>query len=158
MAVTAYQERRIQELRRKGIGYRTIAAQLGISRDNVRNYCVSHQLSGVAAQQEQRLDETCPNCGGKIVQPKRGRRRRFCSDACCRAWWSAHPDAVCQSPKAQYLFKCVCCGKDFVSYGNAKRRYCCHTCYIHERFRRAQEDKGPNARHQKQSSLGTQFR
>ena len=30
MAVTAYQERRIRELRYRGVGYRTIATELGI--------------------------------------------------------------------------------------------------------------------------------
>lgn len=32
MAVTAYQEKRIRALRQRGVGYRTIAAELGISR------------------------------------------------------------------------------------------------------------------------------
>ena len=49
MAVTAYQERRIRELRQRGVGYRTIAAELGISRDTVRNFCtyLAHALCNV---------------------------------------------------------------------------------------------------------------
>lgn len=39
MAVTAYQEKRIRALRQRGVGYRTIAAELGISRDGQKtNY------------------------------------------------------------------------------------------------------------------------
>lgn len=26
----------------------------------------------------------CPTCGGEVVQPARGRRRKFCSDTCRR--------------------------------------------------------------------------
>ena len=119
MAVTAYQERRIRELRQRGVGYRTIAAELGISRDTVRNFCTSHALSGVAADQSF-APNVCPCCGGEIVQQHRGRPRRFCSDACCRKWWAAHPDAIRQNPEAQRRLKCAYCGKAFTVYGNAR--------------------------------------
>ena len=145
MAVTAYQERRIRELRQRGAGYRTIAAELGISRDTVRNFCTSHALSGIAADQSFGPANVCPCCGGAIVQPHRGRPRRFCSDACCRKWWAAHPDAIHQGPEAQRRLKCAYCGKAFIVYGNAQRRYCCHNCYIRDRFWRAEEGREPYA-------------
>ncbi len=144
MAVTAYQERRIRELRQRGVGYRTIAAELGISRDTVRNFCTSHALSGVAADQSF-APNVCPCCGGEIVQQHRGRPRRFCSDACCRKWWAAHPDAIRQNPEAQRRLKCAYCGKAFTVYGNPPRRYCCHNCYIRDRFWRAEEGREPYA-------------
>ncbi len=143
MAVTAYQERRIRELRRRGVGYRTIAAELGISRDAVRNFCTSHDLSGVAAVQPLPAGNVCPCCGAEIAQPRRGRRRRFCSDTCCRKWWASHQDAIRQSPQAQYHLQCAYCGQDFISYGNPKRRYCTHNCYIRDRFWRAEEGREP---------------
>ena len=141
MAVTAYQEKRIRALRHRGIGYRTIAAELGISRDAVRNFCTSHDLSGVAADQSLPSGNACPYCGGEIIQPRRGRRRRFCSDICCRKWWAAHPEAIRQSPEAQRHLKCVYCGKEFIVYGSAMRRYCSHNCYIRDRFWRAEEGR-----------------
>lgn len=142
MAVTAYQERRIRELRYRGVGYRSIAAELGISRDTVRNYCVSHELRGLATELSNTdKREVCPCCGGKIIQPRRGRRRRFCSDTCCRKWWAAHPEAIRQSPEAQRHLKCVYCGKEFIVYGSATRRYCSHNCYIRDRFWRAEEGR-----------------
>ena len=144
MAVTAYQERRIRELWQRGVGYRTIAAELGISRDTVRNFCTSHALSGVAADQSF-APNVCPCCGGEIVQQHRGRPRRFCSDACCRKWWAAHPDAIRQNPEAQRRLKCAYCGKAFTVYGNPPRRYCCHNCYIRDRFWRAEEGREPYA-------------
>ena len=143
MAVTAYQERRIRALRQRGVGYRTIAAELGISRDAVRNFCTAHDLNGVAADQPVPAEDVCPCCGGEIIQPRRGRRRRFCSDTCCRTWWAAHPEAIRQSPEAQRHFTCVYCGKEFIVYGSAPRRYCCHNCYIRDRFWRVEEGREP---------------
>ena len=143
MAVTAYQERRIRALRQRGVGYRTIAAELEISRDAVRNYCTAHDLNGVAGVHSFPVRNECPCCGGEIIQPRRGRRRRFCSDTCCRTWWAAHPEAIRQSPEAQRHFKCAYCGKEFIVYGAAQRRYCCHNCYIRDRFWRAEEGREP---------------
>ena len=54
-----------------------------------------------------------------------------------------HPDAIRQSPEAQYHLQCVYCGKEFIVYGNANRRYCCHNCYIRDRFWRAEEGREP---------------
>jgi hypothetical protein len=145
MAVTVYQEKRIRALRQRGVGYRTIAAELGISRDTVRNFCTAHDLSGVAGKLPVQDGNVCPQCGGEIIQPRRGRRRRFCTDACCRSWWAAHPEAIRQSPEAQHHLQCVYCGKEFIVYGSASRRYCSHNCYIRDRFWRAEEGREPYA-------------
>ena len=32
------------------------------------------------------------------------------------------------------VYKCEKCGKKFISYGNKDRKYCCHECYIEDRF------------------------
>ena len=32
--------------------------------------------------------------------------------------------------KAYYTLVCEECGKEFVSYGNNRRKYCCRTCYL----------------------------
>ena len=65
MAVTAYQEKRIRALRQRGVGYRTIAAELGISRDAVRNFCTAHDLSGVGCR-------SAPPCRGCMPLLRRG--------------------------------------------------------------------------------------
>lgn len=33
-----------------------------------------------------------------------------------------------------YRFTCAHCGKPFTAYGNSKRKYCSHSCYILDRF------------------------
>lgn len=47
-------------------------------------------------------------------------------------WWNEHLDRV--DKKANYEFVCAYCKKPFTAYGNAHRKYCCHECYIEDRF------------------------
>ena len=145
MTLTPYLQRRIRELRHRGVGYRSIAAELGISRDTVRNFCVSNDLQGIASTQAAVAGNVCPCCGGEITQTRRGRPRRFCSELCCRKWWAAHPEAIRQSPQAQHHLKCVYCGKDFIVYSNTRQKYCTHNCYIRDRFWRKEEGREPYA-------------
>ena len=35
--------------------------------------------------------------------------------------------------KAFYTLTCKHCGKEFTAYGNQKRVYCCHDCYIKDK-------------------------
>ena len=57
--------------------------------------------------------------------------RSIC-DACRNHWWKEHPYII--DRKAYYDFTCPNCGKEFRTYGNSKRKYCCHECYIPHRF------------------------
>ena len=59
VSVTYKQGKQIQALRGRNLGYRAIAAQMGISRDTVRNYCVAHQLSGVRAGTDSKPMKAC---------------------------------------------------------------------------------------------------
>ena len=47
-------------------------------------------------------------------------------------WWTEHPERIRQ--KAVYEFICAKCGRAFTAYGNKKRKYCSHECYIADRF------------------------
>ena len=134
MPLTYKQGKQIRLLRERNLGYRAIAAQMGLSRDTVRNFCIAHHLSGVRAGAEAKVATNCKYCGTALVQPTRGRKRKFCSDACCRKWWSENPQAIRQSPEALYEATCLNCGKAFTAYGNNHRRYCSHACYIQRRF------------------------
>ncbi len=48
--MTNEQKEKIEELRKIGIGYRSIAMALDLSRDIVRNYCKSQGLDGYGAE------------------------------------------------------------------------------------------------------------
>ena len=147
--MTNIQAKQIREFRMKGAGYKAIASVLGLSRDVVRNYCISHNLDGYAPevalnmQEDNQNDDNCPFCKKIIKQPKMGRKRKFCSEKCRRLWWAEHPEAVNKNEAAFYKITCVYCGKEFVVYGNKKRKYCCHECYVHDRFWRTEEGREP---------------
>lgn len=130
----------------KGVGYRAIGSVLGLSRDVVRNYCKSRGLDGYGAatklniREQMQSGDACAFCGKKNTQPATGRRKRFCSDTCRREWWKAHPEAMNKKESAVYRMTCKHCGKEFESYGNQSRKYCCHDCYIKDRFWREEEN------------------
>lgn len=69
MALTYKQGKQIRLLRERNLGYRAIAAQLGLSRDTVRNFCTAHHLSGVRAGTETKVATSCKYCGTALVQP-----------------------------------------------------------------------------------------
>lgn len=136
--MTDVQAVQIKELRMNGAGYRAIATMLGLSRDTVRNYCKANGMEGFAQATAQNLRErlaegkACLCCGKEIIQSGNGRPRRFCSDKCRRQWWKTHPEAG--KRKAVYTKTCVRCGNVFEAYGDNRRKYCNHDCYIKDRF------------------------
>lgn len=61
--------------------------------------------------------ETCPECGGEMIQPKTGRRRKTCSEACRKRRWRR------ENPK------CLVCGKRFKRNKYQKvHLYCSKQC------------------------------
>ena len=131
--MTDWQARQIRELRRHGKGYKAIASATGLNRDAVRYYCKANELDDVGSK-AQAIQAQCPNCGKRLDQPRTGRKRRFCGEPCRRAWWAKHPDGLQQRESAVYHLTCAHCGKEFESYGNRNRRFCCRTCYFKARF------------------------
>ena len=104
---------RILELRAKGLVYREIAEQLGMSVNTVKSIC--NRNKGV-----------CKNCGTALV----GRKEKiFCSGKCRLQWWYAH-----STNRGYVPITCAHCGKEFMAYPSKARKYCSHTCYIQERF------------------------
>lgn len=147
--MTDFQAKQIRELRMCGVGYRAIASVVGLSRDIVRNYCKGHGLDGYASALTLNMKEqmasgaACMCCGKQIIQAPTGRKRKFCSDKCRREWWAAHPEAIQRKATAYYDVTCAYCGKSFKSYGNKNRRYCCHECYVRDRFWREEDGREP---------------
>ena len=135
-----FQKKRICELRADGYGYKLIAAELGISRDVVRNFCRKHSLTGYIAGMDKDVrkmvlsNAMCSNCGKPIKQKRKGKARRFCSDECRRKWWKENPEQGQRKETALYECACEFCKKEFTSYGNKNRKYCSHECYVRGRF------------------------
>lgn len=127
--MTDAQKEKIRFWRMEGLGYGTIAARLGLSENTVKSFCRRNNLTGVAAKE---TPTTCRYCGADLSLSPGRKGRKFCCAACRRAWWKAHPELV--NREAFYLMTCAHCGKEFKSYGNKKRKYCSHACYIAARF------------------------
>ena len=145
--MTDLQKKQILNMRKNGEGYKTIANAVGLSRDQVRNFCKSRNMTGfgnvAALNTDERLQagELCLNCYEIIRQPAKGRPKKFCSNECRREWWKKHQERINHRETAMYHLKCAYCGKDFVSYGNKNRKYCSHYCYIHDRFWKMEEGR-----------------
>ena len=121
----------IVEYRRKGVGYKQIAKELEMSPNSVKSYCRRNKLSNEDLNKDDG-NFSCEQCGTIIHQVKGRKHKRFCSDKCRNQWWNSHLDQV--KRKAVYEFICPTCGKSFSVYGNAKRKYCSHACYVIGRF------------------------
>ena len=118
--MTNEQREKIITLRHQNFGYTAIAN--GLAGEKAK----SHSLAEVPTQ-------LCLNCGKVLIQLSGRKQKKFCCQECRTAWWNAHPEAVKQ--KAIYSFTCPKCGKEFTAYGNAKRKYCSHSCYIAARYK-----------------------
>ena len=127
------QKKQIERLRGDGLGYGSIAALLGLSKNTVKSHCQRNSLSSTAAEEAPLHGKSfCKQCGKPIRQVPGKKTMKFCSDACRTIWWNSHPEAV--GRKAVYSFTCARCHREFTAYGNAKRKYCSHECYIADRF------------------------
>ena len=77
--MTEQQAKQIREMREQGIGYRSIALTVGLSRDIVRNFCKSRGLSGYGSaltkniQEQVMLGKACLYCGKEMKQLDTGR-------------------------------------------------------------------------------------
>lgn len=124
--MTNLEKEKIRLWRMDGWGYGAIAKQMGISENTVKTFCRRNQLTSVEINA---MAGFCRECGEAL--PGRS-NQKFCNDDCRRAWWREHPELV--ERKAFYPVVCAYCGKEFKSYGQSKRKYCCHACYIAARF------------------------
>lgn len=129
--MTEQQKKIVENMRKNGASYREIAEATNISINTIKSYCKRNNILKTETKTE--TDYACLNCGGKIVQREKVKKRKFCCDKCKTQWWNSHPEAVRR--RANYEMKCTFCGKSFIAYGNKNRKYCSHSCYINARFK-----------------------
>ena len=130
-----FQKEQIRNLRGEGLSYAEIARQVDASRDAVISFCRRNGLQEIKkpiTAVKIAAEDVCRECGKPLVQVNGMKRRVFCSKECRVKWWKEHPEQLNQ--KAVYQYTCPHCGKPFSAYGNAKRKYCSHACYISDRF------------------------
>ncbi|MGO1368527.1 helix-turn-helix domain-containing protein [Senegalia sp. (in: firmicutes)] len=138
--MTDYERQEIYKLRKEGLGYKAIGTMLGLTRDTVRSFCRRNNLGGngkiVSLNIEVMKDKKllCLNCGKFMKVKNKGRPRKYCSDKCRRTWWKENQDKTVQREASTYKHTCLYCGEEFSVYGNKKRKFCSHDCYIKYRF------------------------
>ena len=125
--MTKEQKAVVVSLRAKGLGYGSIAKETGISANTIKSFCRRQP-----AAETDKNEHRCQCCGAPVVQTPGRKEKKFCSDKCRRKWWNAHPDQV--DRRAMHDVTCAGCGKVFTVYGRTGRKYCCHACYIEDRF------------------------
>ena len=117
----------IGNMRLQGKSAGVIAAALGLSVNTVKSYLRRHPDMGCT--------HFCPQCGKPVMQAEGRKEKKFCSDKCRMTWWNSHQDQV--NKQAYYTLICQYCGKEFASYGNKNRKYCCRECYAAARRKAA---------------------
>lgn len=122
--MTLEEKTKIIELKNEGYGYKKIAKELNLPISSIQYFLKNNPI-------DLELVGTCKCCGKTIQSIKGKKRKQFCSDRCRWDWWNAHIKEV--NKKAYYTLTCKYCGKEFTAYGNQKRVYCCHECYIKDK-------------------------
>lgn len=122
--MTLEEKNKIYQLKKEGYGYKKIANELGLSVSSVQSFLKRNPM-------DLDLLGTCKRCGMTIQSIKGKKRKQFCSDRCRWDWWNSHIKEV--NKKAFYTLTCKHCGKEFTAYGNQKRVYCCHDCYVKDK-------------------------
>ena len=130
--MTDNQKSAVTDYRRNGLGYKKISQLTGVSENTIKTHCKRNGLGGIASPAIADGRDKCKCCGATIIQMPGRKPRKFCNDRCRAGFWNAHLDLV--NRKAYYEYTCPACGKAFTAYGNARRKYCCHECYIDARF------------------------
>ena len=131
--MTDEQKLSIADLRRHGFGYRKIASRLGMSDNTIKSYISRSNIVSLPIIPETE-DGICNQCGADLSEIKGRKNRKFCSEICRRSWWKSNNNLI--NRRAWYSLVCAGCGKTFKSYGNNKRKYCTHKCYISNRFKK----------------------
>ena len=122
--MTEEEKSAVLRLRSSGLGYKAIAAQLGLSQQTVASFC---------KRDTPVRKDVCPQCGAMLQMTPKHKKKRFCSDKCRMLWWNAHLDQVNRQAYTEH--RCKRCGKLFVSYGNAKRVFCSRGCFASSKRR-----------------------
>lgn len=113
-------------LRQQGESFTEIATLLSLSPNTVKSICRRSGIQAMAIGQND--SHTCKNCGKPLSQIPGKKQKTFCSTQCRTAWWNK------TRSRKPYGLICYCCGKEFISFGNRKKKYCSRECYRRSRY------------------------
>ncbi|MBQ7574398.1 MAG: helix-turn-helix domain-containing protein [Clostridia bacterium] len=120
--MTSEQKYDIDRLQQRGMGYRKIASELGVSPNTVKSYLRRNQNS------TKEIQGVCKQCKKPVKQTPHKKAKVFCSNYCRSKWWRNNTDLV--ESKACVVTICKGCGKEFITYKCQKRSFCSRRCYV----------------------------
>lgn len=128
--MTEIQKQQIQTMRSNGLVFADIAEKLHLSVNSVKSYCRRK-----AIQKQAVTSALCKHCGAVLINTPGHRQKTFCSAACQQKYWWENRNLM--QHHALISVTCPACGKSFTAYKGHHRKYCSHTCYIADRYRKA---------------------
>ena len=131
--MTDEQRLTITRLRSQGVGYKKIAQELALPVGTIQSFCRRENLT---PQKTETVYDAhhCKQCGKPLAQKPGVKRRKFCSDECRILWWTKHPPRENADSKSAHAKRCTGCGRTFIAFGKAERKYCSQACYFRYRF------------------------
>jgi len=130
--MTKAEMRRIHVLQLQGLGYRRIAAELGLSVNTVKSYCQRHPVGDdLTKRSTSEKRDQCKYCGANLIMTPGKRPRMFCSDECRMAWWKKNRHQM--QKKTFHTKLCQYCGREFTVYGKPSQRFCSRHCFAEHR-------------------------
>ena len=118
--LTNTQKQMVSNLRLQGLTYAEIAAATELSPNTVKSFCRRRHIKIDEAEPSE--SNICKNCGRPLTQQPGVKKKAFCNTQCRTEWWNKsrrrHP----------YRLTCYCCGKEFISFGNKKKKFCSREC------------------------------
>lgn len=138
--MTENQKTRILEMRRLGCTYRHIATNLSLPEGIIKTCCLRAAKKELLRAPSEAAKCTCKQCGKEIIQVAKRKKRIFCTDACRQKWWGSHQFLIDPDSRARHHFTCAHCNKSFTAYGNPRRKFCSHDCYIKARYYQDADD------------------
>lgn len=136
--MTNEEKAQVMQMRSAGIGFARIARELGLSINTVKSFSRREHLQASPSLPDPAVAPVsdpghCGHCGKILIQKPQQKPRKYCSEQCRRNWWKENSSAGLKR-KAYYIRNCVGCGREFMSYGNSRRKFCSHACYITSRY------------------------
>ena len=121
--MNATQKAKITAMRKRKIPYADIAEAVGLSVGTVKSFCHRNNINADTTP----VAGNCKNCGGVIKEASKTKPRLFCCDHCRQEYWNQHR---AEKPSKKIIpHTCASCGKVFMDYIGANRKYCSQECY-----------------------------
>ena len=117
------QKEKIISMRKRNVPYADIADTVGLSVGTVKSFCHRNNITA----DKKPVGSVCKNCGVPIKGETKTKPRLFCCDRCRQEYWNKHRNE--RESKKMSPHTCSTCGKVFMDYIGANRKFCSQACY-----------------------------